>query len=206
MHPAALLIPAFVLGALVFSRLGDSVDSGPSPRRQAILAAVASVVPSSYPDAKFRKMAPGFNPDDPKLPHGFTTCGYLPGFAGGKVGIDTLYGLSSIRDIGKKTGTWIEPSSGKLPKPGDFFLLGNSAGEVLHTGVFTKTDGTDWETADAGQEIRAQGEKGKTAIVKRKWNPDTKTLKTGNLERNLLGWLDVDNYPIPGAKPGQLAA
>ena len=205
MPPIAYLIPAFVLGALVFSRLGEAVGTM-SPRREAILTAVDRVIPGVYPDAKFREMAPGYDPDDPKLPKGFTSCGFMPGYAGGKVGINTRYGLGSIREIGEKTGTWIKPSSGKRPKPGDFFLLGNSAGEILHTGVFKKTSGTDWETADAGQEDRKKGEKGRTAYVKRTWNPEMKTLKTGNVERVLLGWLDVDNYPIPGAKPGQLAA
>lgn len=204
MSPVLLLIPAFVIGALAFSRIGDV--AGLSPRRDAILKAVDRVIPGVYPDAKFRLMAPGYDPNDPKLPKNFTTCGFMPGYAGNAVGIDTRYGLKSIQDIGEQTGTWVKPSSGKRPKPGDFFLLGNAAGEILHTGVFKKTDGTDWETADAGQEDRQKGEKGRTAYVKRTWNPDAMTLKSGNVERNLLGWLNVDDYPIPGVKSGQLKA
>jgi hypothetical protein len=158
-----------------------------------VLAAVRDVVPSVYGDPRFTMLAPGYRPDDPALPEHFTTCGYLPGYVGSKVGIATRYGLASIRDIARVSGAWVEPSSGLLPLPGDFYLLGDKTGAVLHTGVILDASGSVWQTADAGQ---GQGKDHQSAaFVSRTWDPIAMTLGGPAGPRTLLGWMDLDKMP-----------
>jgi hypothetical protein len=181
----------------------STLPAGPlSPRRQRILEAVASVLPAKYGapgelGERFATLAPGYRPDDPKLPPGFTTCAYLPGFAGSKVSINTRYGLASIRDEAKKSNAWVEPSSGKLPRPGDFFVLGKDADTVSHVGVILDASGPTWTTADAGQGSPTEQE---AKRVQRPWDPVAHTLGGPAGPRLLLGWMNVDAMPDPAAK------
>lgn len=172
---------------------------GPLSRRRVLaLASVAEVVPATYPDARFKLMAPSYAPEDPAWrarlqaagvnPDHYTTCGELPRYVGGKIGVNTRGGLASIRDLGMSNGAWVKATGKNRPKPGDFYLLAKDpAGkEIVHTGVIGHATGTIWQTADAGQ--GAHGTPQQTAYVTRVYDPSAVTLGG----RSLIGWYDID--------------
>ena len=174
--------------------------AGPlSARRLAALAAVSAVVPSKYGDARFSELAPSYTPDDPKLPKGFTTCGYLPGYVGGKIGVPTRYGLASIRTEAQKHGAWVEAGGDRRPKPGDFFLIGTASGMIAHTGVIVDAGGSLWKTADAGQGAR---DKQEARFVDRPYDAAAVTLGGPAGPRPLIGWMDIDKMPGGGGLAG----
>lgn len=168
--------------------------TGLGVRRERALATVAEVVPSKYGDAKFARLAPGYRPNDPKLPSGFTTCGYLPCFVGRELGAKdeiTQCGLEQARTNGRKYEAWREPGWFSRPKPGDIYGL-EKDGIIVHVGVIVDASGDEWQTADAGQGPRDAQE---AKYVMRAWDPRQGTLGG----RKLAGWIDLDAYPMRGA-------
>lgn len=170
-----------------------------TPRRAKALEAIAQVVPSKYGDGRWEDIAPGFDPANPPSAN-FTTCGFLPLAIGKKIGINTRGGLASIREIGEKVGAWVPFDGTRRPKPGDFYLIGDDQGAILHTGIiYSGQEGTQWVTADAGQGTRLAPE---AAFVTRTFDPVAGTLSTTSPihpKAKLLGWLDLDKFPA-GAK------
>jgi hypothetical protein len=171
-----------------------SSSSGLSARRERILARVAAVVPSAYPSAQWKMLAPAYDPAN--LPSaGYTTCGELPRYALGAEGINTRGGLASIKTLAESQGAWRTPGSGDRPKPGDAYLLGTPQGAILHTGIIIDSTGDTWKTADAGQGPKdAQA----AAYLDRPWDESAKTLGGPAGPRTLIGWLDVDAFPDVG--------
>jgi hypothetical protein len=109
-------------------------------RRQILHAIVPQVVPSTYGDAKFKRIDATWVPGS-----GYTTCGGLPGFVAGQLGLSAEIrregiggsGLASMRDAAIKRGAWVHhsmlnrrlagamnlESSMNRPQPGDFYML-----------------------------------------------------------------------------------
>ena len=110
-------------------------------RRDTILDhIIKEVVPSYYPDAKFKRIDANWKPGA-----GYTTCGALPTFVAKALKVrpenekDGLldYGLASMRNAGIRAGAWIHhdmtlrklaagmgmSEQMRLPKPGDFYML-----------------------------------------------------------------------------------
>src|SRR6478609_5879311 len=80
-------------------------------RRRIVNDIVPMFVPSTYPDARFHAMYPGYDPNDPDLPERFTTCAALPSAVGRELGYRdgiTRYGTFAVRNIGQDTGTWVD--------------------------------------------------------------------------------------------------
>lgn len=189
-----------------------------SPRRKRALELVDEVVPSSYPSAKFWKLAPGYRPDDPALPNGFTTCGYLPPYVGHGLGYQdgiTRYGVEGARERGIALGAWVPWSPGRSPSPGDIFgkakghrrpgetlAPGNilrHVGIVCENGVDGSTGGEYLITADAGQgSVEAQS----AARVMRHYDP-----KTGQTDGGVIaGWINLDALKPPTVSKSALEA
>lgn len=196
-----------------FLRREPGATSGPlSPRRQFVLDAIARVVPSQYGDSKFREIAPGYDPDDPALPHGFTTCGYLPCYVGRMLKVAnciTQGGLEQMRTNGRKTGAWVDNDGTKLPRPGDLYAVGSDR-LLVHVGVVINATPTDLTTADAGQGTVGAGQR--AAYITRPYDPKTRTAggvgatyvdgKGWTLRgdaRHIAGWIDIDK--VLGATP-----
>jgi hypothetical protein len=110
-------------------------------RRHRILnSIVPQVVPSTYGDTKFRRIDATWAPGNT-----YTTCGGLPAFVAGQLGLSDEIrregiggsGLASMRDAAIKRGAWVHhsmlnrrlagamnlESSMNRPKPGDFYML-----------------------------------------------------------------------------------
>ncbi|MGE0422433.1 MAG: hypothetical protein AB7O88_09225 [Reyranellaceae bacterium] len=109
-------------------------------RVQIIRNIVPQVVPSTYGEAKFKRIDSTWKPGD-----AYTTCGGLPGFVAGELGVSAEVrregiagsGLASMRDAAIKRGAWVHHSmlnrrlagamnlegDMKRPKPGDFYML-----------------------------------------------------------------------------------
>lgn len=169
---AAVGIAAAVVGAagVAFAAnrrsSGSLMPAGPlSARRKAVLAALDEVVPSKYPEAKFMAIVgPRYDPDDPALPPGFTTCGALPCYIGQILKVARPYcitqgGLEQMRINGRAIGAWIEPNGHNRPQPGD--LYGQGGPDLLiHVGVFR-----------GARDIRAElaAAQAKAASVKSAW-------------------------------------
>jgi hypothetical protein len=179
------------LGALLL--LSGGAASG--VRRQ-VLEIVAEVVPSQYGSAAFTKLAPGYEPSNPMVAEGFSTCGYLPTYVGRRLGYRdgiTRSGTYAVRDVGRATGTWIDAGGWHRPSPGDFYAIGNAAGGIDHVGVIIRAPwfGT-WRTADAGQGSLGAGQA--AAYVDRDYDGDAVTIGGPMGHRPLAGWLDVAKY------------
>ena len=158
--------------------------------RSRILSVLSEVVPSAYPDARFRSLAPAYDPTKAPWsePGGPTTCGFLPWWVGNRIGVRiTGGGTYELRDVAKAAGAWIEPGNGRRPSPGDPYAVGNDAGSIDHVGFIVKLNGDDWTTADAGQGPR---ERQGAAENVRKYDRRTNRLGT----RRLVGWMDVAKY------------
>lgn len=174
---------------------GDKPEDKLSPVRAQILSWLSEVVPSTYGDQKFSKIAPGYKPDDPKLPKGFTTCGYLPLYIGNKLkakdGI-TRGGLEQMRIAGKAAGSWVEAGGDKRPKPGDLFGIDSAARNlIVHVGVIVSATGEAWRTADAGQGSPMLQQ---AAYVDRKYDASAVTLGGPAGARPLAGWIDIEKH------------
>lgn len=112
-----------------------------SPRRVHILKIILpQVVPSTYGEKKFERIDKKWKPGD-----AYTTCGGLPGFVAGELGVTDEVrregiagsGLASMRDAAIKRGAWVHHDitlrkltggmnmEGNMnrPKPGDFYML-----------------------------------------------------------------------------------
>jgi hypothetical protein len=180
------------------------MDSGElSERRRRAVDILGEVVPSKYGDERFRRMAPGYRAEgqgstlrtfegDKELPAGFTTCGYLPGYMGARLGLAknlSSYGTNALRDNAVAWGAWVTPQEKRLPKPGDAYAIEGPNGGIVHVGVFVRfnPDGS-WHTADAGQGERHAQE---ARFVDRPFDADHHTLGG----RPLAGWVDLDMVP-----------
>lgn len=192
-------------GPSVFDNAAETL----TPIRVQARQAVEQVVPSVYPDQKFRTMAPSFKPEDPAWrealtkigvnPDAYTTCGELPRYVGERLtpAVHTRGGLSSIRDLGLANGAWIVATGKNRPKLGDFYLLAKDAAgkEIVHTGVVIDASGSTWKTADAGQGTDHVHQA--AAYVDRAWDPAAITLGTLNGPHFLAGWYDIDKGASP---------
>ncbi len=199
-------------GALLLWRRGSGGFRPMTERRRFVLDRLAEVVPSQYGDAKFKRIAPGYDPNDSALPKGFTTCGYLPCYIGSMLGAPrciTQGGLEQMRTNGRAIGAWVEPGNGRRPSPGDLFAIG-SPQLVTHVGVIVDASGDTWKTADAGQGPMGAGQRADYVI--RPYDMATNTLGGPGATlvagqgwtirgepRHLAGWIDIDK--VPGAKP-----
>lgn len=194
-----------------------------SPRRRFVLASLASVVPSQYGDNRFARIAPSYDPDDPKLPRNaegkliYTTCGELPCFIGRELGVKnciTQGGLESMRLNGRKAGFWVDATGKNLPRPGDLFGIDSNGPPgsriIVHVGAIVDANEKEWKTADAGQGGIGAGQS--AAYLTRPYDPKTNTLGgpgavyvagTGwtvrGKARYVGGWVDIDK--VAGAKP-----
>lgn len=180
----------------------SSSGGGLSALRQRALDVVARYVPSAWPDAKFRALDPGYNPFDPSLPDGYTTCGSLPGRMGVELGDPTgitRWGVEGARIEGEKKGAWVKANGHNRPAPGDIVGLSKvSGGGLVHVGVFIGAQGNDWTTADAGQGTHDQQ---RAEYVTRIYDPASITLtRPGGEPRYLAGWINLAAWPFPRAK------
>jgi hypothetical protein len=122
-----------------------------SRRRRRILdAIVPSVVPSASGTPTFRKIDASWAPNA-----GYTTCGGLPAYVSGRLGllpaglatrINTGGGLAGMRNAGIATGSWVHNGAmdrrravmaggqPARPKPGDFYLLCSGSQQRHETG------------------------------------------------------------------------
>lgn len=163
-------------------------------RRKIVDEIVPQFVPSVYPDARFHAMYPGFDPDDPNLPAGFSTCGALPTAVGRELGYQdgiTRYGTFAVRNIGQETGTWVDAAPGLRPKPGDFYAIGDGGSGIVHVGVIIDASGSTWRTADAGQGTHANQA---AAYVERAFDPAALTIGGPVGPRPLAGWMNIEEY------------
>lgn len=168
---------------------GDNAGAPLSDRRTRALGLVAGVVPSKYGDAKFTQLAPSYKADDPKLPAGFTTCGYLVCYVAAKLGLQgmiTRCGTNGVRDAGKTAGAWVDAGGAARPLPSDFYCIVNDKGGVDHVGVIVDASGPVWKTADAGQGTRGEGQE--ALYVDRPYDANAVTLEG----RKLGGWCNLD--------------
>lgn len=179
-------------------------SSSLSDVRRRALTIIATMVPSAYPDARFMRLVGASF--DPATSVG-TTCGALPGRVGALLGHPTAitrYGVPGVETEGRAMGAWVEAGGGRLPRPGDIYLLrfppGHPmAGMIAHTGFVTAVEGDIWTTADAGQGTK---EAPTAALVRRRYDPATHTLtRLDNGEARLVvGWIDLDRVPFPTRK------
>lgn len=174
-----------------------------SARRAKVLEAIAAVVPSQYGDSKFRKIAPGYDPEDPAMPPGFTTCGYLPCYVGSVLSAPkciTQGGLEQMRTNGRAMGAWVDANGTNRPKPGDLYAIGTDK-LIVHVGVIIDPSGNLWKTADSGQGSVGAGQS--ALYVERSYDPVAVTLAQTRpvlgKPRKLAGWIDIDK--VPGATP-----
>lgn len=196
-------VAAAAVGAVAYKLLANAKDSaggGPlSARRQFVLDEIAKVVPSQYGDAKFTKIAPGYDADDASLPHGFTTCGYLPCHVGRMLKVAnciTQGGLEQMRTNGRKDGSWVDANGKNRPRPGDLYAIGSDK-LIVHVGVIIDPSGPIWKTADAGQGSIGAGQQAN--YLSRPYDPSGVTLGGPAGPRKLAGWIDIDK--VPGATP-----
>lgn len=175
---------------------GNSGSGGLSARRLQVPDILAEVVPSEYPDARFHRLDPTF---DPATTPG-TTCGALPGYVGlrlGDPGGITHWGVEGVRIEGKKAGAWVPATGRNRPKLGDFFGTCETPGGILvHVGVIVDASESTWRTADAGQGTR---EHQQAAYVNRLYDPASNTFQRTDYAappRYLAGWYDLDLAPI----------
>lgn len=123
----------------------------------------------------------------------FTTCNAFLGRMAGKLGAKPGTWLSkgvlelqrADRDV---PGSWIEPSSGKTPKPGDYYsvpltLENGWVQKFGHVGIIGEIKDGNWTSVDGGQGGR------KSQLDWIKWVP------RGVMEPSRLnGWIDIDLY------------
>lgn len=191
------------------SSVSEKDDYGLSNRRKAALDVVSEVVPSAYGDARFAKLAPAWNPQMAVQSNGafLTTCGYLPGYVGSKLGLEknlSSYGTFALRDNARTWGAWIEPGGDARPKPGDAYALADAAGGIVHVGfiVSAPTSGP-WKTADAGQGSHEV----QTAVYQdRPYDSMLLTLGGPLGPRRLAGWVDLDRVPLAAPRLAGLIA
>ena len=148
-----------------------------------------------------------------------TTCGALPGYVAGKLGVEASIaregmmssGLNSVRDAARKQKSWTPNSplfqamsGGQMPRPGDIYALCSTHHPdslLVHIGIVVRPgkDGANWWTADSGQGKWPDQE---CRLVQRQYT-NSDCMMTGEsttgLVRNkrmLAGWVDVDQYPF----------
>jgi len=138
-------------------------------RRDTILQDILpEVVPSSYPDAKFKRIDASWAPGS-----GYTTCGGLPGFVARALKVPphcerdgiTGSGLASMRNAGITRSAWVHHDMTlrrlaggmgmvdqlRLPRPGDFYML--CSGDRHDTGCncIAPIEKKDWHKYRGGQ-------------------------------------------------------
>lgn len=186
----------YLYGGLGLAALLILSSNAASGVRRRALEIVAEVVPSQYGSAAFAKLAPGYDPDSPLVAQGFSTCGALPTYVGQRLGYRdgiTRSGTYAVRDVGKATGTWVEASAWRRPKPGDFYAIGNDRGGIDHVGVIVSAPWFGaWRTADAGQGSLGAGQG--AAFVQREFDAANLAIGGPAGARPLAGWLDLEKY------------
>jgi len=179
--------------------------AGPlSDLRRRALDVIREVVPSTYGDERFAKLAPGWTPETATTPTGafVTTCGYLPGYLGSRLGLErdlSSFGTYALRTNAQAWGAWVEPGGDARPRPGDAYALQDANGGIVHVGVVVSAPATgDWQTADAGQGSHAAQA---AAYVDRPYDAEALTLGGPAGPRRLAGWVDMDKVPVAEAHP-----
>jgi hypothetical protein len=189
---------------------GADAGSGElSALRKQILATLRQVLPCTYMDKNYQKIAPGLT----KQGGSYTTCGSLPGFVTSELGgkpkgkgydnymkVRSLNGTFGVRTKGIKYNSWVQAEPGKRPKPGDIYALLTPGKTdklndgISHVGVIMNSTGEVWKTADMGQ---GGGYDGKID-VQRPYKEATCELageiNQGGGYRVLAGWVDIDKY------------
>ena len=174
-------------------------------RRRFVLQVVDEVVPSAYPDEKFRQLAgENYDPADPKLPPGYTTCGTLPFYVGRRLNVTkpwgiTQGGLEQMRINGRALAAWIEPTGRNRPRPGDLYGIGG-ADIIKHVGVFRRV-------VDLKSELRA---KRAGAEALKGWNRKVADQEIAQLEKWLAAgfreaWETADAGQELKGQPGKAA-
>lgn len=206
---SAGLVGLVMVPILLSGRVGSGATSrggGRSERQRRALEAIEAVVPSAYPSERFERIAPGYDPDDPELPQGFTTCGYLPAYVGQALGYKdgvTRWGVEGLRERGIALGAWVDWAPGKRPPPLAFYGRARKhrkRGEPLtadnilrHVGVVIQDDterGGKLKTADTGQ---GTPEHQAADYLYRSYDA-----KTGATENGVIpGWIDLNRLPPP---------
>ena len=215
---AALGAAAAFFGGPVVKRAVGAVPDEPLSRlRHRILQICAEVLPCSYkdPDPRkaelFKRIDPSYEPESAEWreriraagadPDKYTDCGAFPGYVadliGAKGGLEKR-GTYAVMLAGQAHGAWIAAGEGRRPKPGDFLVIGTKSGEVSHVDIAISTKGRLWRTADTGQRTpdgRMAGD-----FVERDYDERAGTLSgpkgSNAAPRFLLGWVDIDRYPI----------
>lgn len=198
-------------------------------RRDILYKYLPQLLESTEGDPKFDKLMTKKACDAArKSTPGFTTCGALPAvvmqMAGIKGPIATGYGVAGVMIEAQKVNCWVDHKNElhnamyksaygveRRPLPGDIYLLGTKAGDILHVGIITNSAGTQWQTADSGQGAR---ELQKAVYVERKYDPQNRLLDGEDAFANaaqgvglsaaqmkqygirpprlLIGWVDID--------------
>jgi hypothetical protein len=179
------------------------------PLRPRLMAILRDVLPCTYNDEKYKRIAPGLT----KQGGNYTTCGSLPGFVSSELGgrplgkgwdtymkTRSLNGTNIVREKGIKYGAWVQGDPGKRPKPGDIYALLNwektdrLKDGISHVGVIIDSTGETWKTADMGQGTGYDGK----IDTPRSYKPGTSELwgesNQGGGYRYLAGWIDIEKY------------
>lgn len=200
---------------------GVDLASLPEIRRRVLTEIIPQVVPSREGDPKFHRLASKENlKSERKNNPNFTTCGALPGFVFGQLGIRCFGpGLDGNRMIAEAIGCWVDPWAAEniyddlMPKPGDVYLLSGVENTqfIYHTAIMVNPFTNPFWSADAGQGAKTL----QMAIyVPHEYNSGTGILTSkphGALgfthPRRLRGWIDLEKVAaIMGRPDGQQLA
>lgn len=124
----------------------------------------------------------------------FTTCNAFLGRMAGKLGAKehSWLGKGQLKLINADKdvpGSWVEPSSGLSPRPGDYYSVsekqpGGWIQEFGHVGIVGRidSDGT-WTSVDSGQGGRKAGKDFIKWVNRGRFDP-----------AKFRGWIDIDKY------------
>lgn len=199
------------------SKVSMIMNKGLPFSREAYIQRLNLLFPAPYMSINNDLLTDKLRKDNPKVlasPGKYTTCGSLPGFVSKQVALSkglrgpafnnwmnkySLNGTNRVREQGLKYGCWVESTPGKLPKPGDVYVLldhgktDKKIDGVSHVGVVERASETSWSTFDLGQAGGFDGAK------------NTRPYKSATCElygesnqgggyRTLAGWLDLEKY------------
>ena len=188
-----------------------------SARRNKITEILSEVVPSYYPDAKFKKLDAVWKPGA-----GYTTCGALPTYVAKGLGVapthakDGLldYGLISMRNAAIRAGCWHHQSAfdrmlakelnvpKRRPQPGDFYML--CSGDKHETGCNRIGPVTPAEAAKQKPDERTAFIEHVGVILNSggtKWLTSDAGQSNGDLQCAVQVWRDFD--PATGFMTGE---
>jgi hypothetical protein len=179
------------------------------PLRPRLMAILREVLPCTYDDKNYKKIAPGLT----KQGGNYTTCGSLPGFVTSELGgrprgkgwdaymrVRSLNGTNIVRDKGIQYGAWVEGGGSKRPKPGDIYALLNwektdrLKDGISHVGVIIDSTGDTWRTADMGQGTGYDGKIDTPRSYKSATGELWGESNQGGGYRYLAGWVDIEKY------------